>query len=141
MAAKGVSNILTILIMMLLAVTLSGMYAGWFTGIISDIQSMASDFLGNTTANLAQSVRLELASSKDGNVLIRNMGIGTLNTNVLAVFSNNQMVACPLWTVEGVYATEIQPLFIGNCTLSPRCVPGELVKITYPGGSTQKSCE
>jgi len=132
MSRKGISDVITIIIILLVAVSLAGAFFIWAGRTSSSMQEGAGKQINQTTNALGQQIDVE--SGTGSQIVIRNKGSSSIQTNTLAVYINGTIVSCSAWADNtGAAITSIPIQQIGVCTLSAaswKCSPGAVIKAT-----------
>lgn len=131
MSQKGISDIITIIIILLVAVSLAGAFFIWAGRTATTLQEGAGKQINQTSSALGQQIDVESGSGSQ--IVIRNKGSASIQANTLALYINGAIVSCSGWANNaGTPITEIPVQQIGVCTLNPpsTCTPGTVVKAT-----------
>ena len=130
---KGLSAVIAVVLLVIITVALVGVVATSFQSLTQNSAQQAQKQTDATSDRLSQIIRIESASSS--RVVIRSIGISTVQTNKTAVFIDGVIKGCA-WDV-----TQITQDGLGTCTyINGTCATGSEVRITSPGNSHTAKC-
>ena len=132
MSNKGISDVITIIIILLVAVSLAGAFFLWVGRSTSELQESAGQQINQTATALTQLIRVESASNSG--LVIRNIGSSNVDTGSLAIFINGTLTTGGSWNPTSIPVNQVSQY-------TPVTCPGDAdVKITSPGGESIGKC-
>ena len=128
MRQKGISDIITIIILLLVAVSLAGAFFIWAGRTTTTMTESAGAQINQTSQALGQRVRIDSASGTT--FVLRNIGSSQVSPNTTALFVNGAVTS---------FVCQKSPIPVGEfaiCTLSAACPVGNSIKASTPGGES-----
>ncbi len=138
MRQKGISDIITIIILLLVAVSLAGAFFIWAGRSTATLTESAGAQINTTSQALGQRVRVDAGAGN--NIVIRNIGSASIPVTSLGVFINGSLATCTSWTPSG----QIGVNGFSTCSTSGQplgCSPGATIKVTSAGGEATEICK
>jgi len=106
---KGITSIITIVILLLIGVSLAGSFFIWVNRTQTTFQNKTADTITQQSSNTAKLANIENIVPQTRNITIRNAGTASIPVNEITVYVGN-VLQTGRWTdASGNQITEIQP--------------------------------
>ena len=131
---KGMSAIITVVLLVIITVALVGVVATNFQSLTQSSAQQAQQQVEASSERLTQTVRIESASSDK--VVVRSTGTTAIQTSKLAVFIDSVLTTCA-WDLTSIGQDQL-----ATCTydVSTTCSSGTEIKVTAPGNTHSTKC-
>jgi flagellin-like protein len=93
---RGISEIITLVLILLIVIALAGLTYSWFPGIIATLTGTAQDSAGNAKSSMTTDFKIESAKNVTPSVVtvtIRNIGSAAINVSKMGVYINDERVS------------------------------------------------
>jgi len=133
---KGISAIITVVLLLLIAVALVSLAFVFFGDIFRSSSAGVETEIGSTTGRIGKTIIIDSIDSS-GVVYIRSIGLSTIEQGEIALFNEAGLDittgTCP--------TSQITAGSIGQCNyVIANCAVGELMKATAPGNIASSKC-
>lgn len=140
---KGISDIITIIILLLVAVSLAGAFFIWAGRSVTTLEESAGKTIETAGSALGQQVSIESASGASLN--LRSKGSVVIDSRSLAIFVNGVTAGCGSSWANSTNSAQSWVLIpvnsVVSCTaLAPACTSGASIKVTAAGGEATGKC-
>jgi FlaG/FlaF family flagellin (archaellin) len=131
---RGVSAIISIILIVMIVVALGGMTYTWFRGMVGSLSESAENATSTATNTLGMRAELEAVkyySANKVNATIRNSGTVNINKSKIGAFVDGKY--CPVYTPNsGILSPgAVETFSITNTTAA---CPNKVLKITVESG-------
>jgi flagellin-like protein len=131
---KGITPIVTVILLLLIAVVMVGFAFGFFTNIFETTATQTQTQVQETTGQLGKSVRVESAAGTT--IYLRNVGTTAIEIAEIRIFNStggNDLTSgnCP--------GSSLAAGSVGSCTLTT-CPTGTKIRVTAPGNTVTYTC-
>lgn len=132
---KGVSEIISIILIVMIVVSLAGVTWTWYNGIVGTVTEANTNATSTATSALGTQMRIEAArydaARRYVNVTIRNIGTVDIDLSKLGNYVDGSY--CTTYTPNAGRVTPGETRTIGITNRTPAC-NNKIVKITLESG-------
>lgn len=133
---KGISSIITIIILLLIGVSLAGSFFIWINRTQLSFQNKTAETVAQQSLNTAKLAKIENIVPQTRNITIRNAGTASIPTREITIYVGN-ILQTGIWTdASGSPITEVQAqnvaIFSASFPSGASCA-GMEVKALSPG--------
>lgn len=127
---KGISNIITLIILLLIAVSLAGGFMTWVSRQQNTIQENTQSQVETQTANTAKIIKIEHINPTNGGIVLRNTGSANVTINEVTIYVGGNLV----YPGGGSWddGTDFRPQGVKTYTWGSDCT-GLAVRAVAPG--------
>ena len=136
---KGITPIITVILLLLIAVVMVGFAFGFFSNIFTVSKTETESALNTTVSIYGKQIRVDNIDTQALRVVtVRAVGPRGLNVGEVSIYNASGSLAittgtCPSGTVN--------PGGTGSCTLiSNGCMSGSTLRVVAPGNTDTKVC-
>ena len=128
---KGVTPLISVILLLLIAIAMVGFTYSWFTRVSSDVTKQTEKSFEDARGK--ELVIDDIVFEED--VYIRNIGTKSIGSDEIQFYVNNAPTNCDFGAVNFITPGETV-----ICTLGDICGFSSLLKATFPGGSDLITC-
>ena len=89
---KGITPIIAMILLILIVVSLGGVFAAWTTRTWEAVGTRGTEALEKTTGTMQKSIIIDNVDCSAGNVYIRNTGSADLHTDDISVYVDDSKI-------------------------------------------------
>ena len=134
MMKKGITPVVTTILLLLIAVVVIGLAFVFFQRVMTNVTDNAGNQINQSTSNMGKLISIDNVNATA--VVVRNIGSSVISTSDIGVYVNDQSAACVGWSGLTIAVGGTKTC---NFPATLQCTTGT-VRVTGPTNDDTAAC-